>query len=236
MEAIWTVYGKRADFKEIGERFGIDQVVARVIRNRDVTGDENIKKYLEGSLSMTYDPLLMADMEKGCRIMAEKINEGKHIRIISDYDVDGVMSNYILLDGLKKAGAYVTYDIPDRIADGYGINERLIRDAEACGVDTIITCDNGIAAFPAIRLARELGMTIIVTDHHEVPYETDCDGNRTYMLVNADAVIDIKRHDCNYPYKELCGAGVAYKFIRCLYDMMHIPWDDPERHIFCFHP
>lgn len=231
MEAIWTVYGKRADFKEIGERFGIDQVVARVIRNRDVTGDENIKKYLEGSLSMTYDPLLMADMEKGCRIMAEKINEGKHIRIISDYDVDGVMSNYILLDGLKKAGAYVTYDIPDRIADGYGINERLIRDAEACGVDTIITCDNGIAAFPAIRLAKELGMTVIVTDHHEVPYETDCGGNRSYKLVNADAVIDIKRHDCNYPYKELCGAGVAYKFIRCLYDMMHIPWDDPERYI-----
>ncbi|MCM1171958.1 MAG: single-stranded-DNA-specific exonuclease RecJ [Clostridium sp.] len=231
MEPIWTVYGKRADFKGIGERFGIDQVVARIIRNRDITGDENIEKYLAGGLNMTYDPLLMADMEKGCRIMAEKIKEGKHIRIISDYDVDGVMSNYILLDGLKNAGAFVTYDIPDRMMDGYGINERLIREAADAGVDTIITCDNGIAAFPATRLAKELGMTVIVTDHHEVPYETNCDGTRSYTLVNADAVIDIKRQDCNYPYKELCGAGVAYKFIRCLYDRMDIQWDNPEKYI-----
>lgn len=231
METKWTVCGKKADFKGIGERFQIDQVVARVIRNRDIVGDAEIERYLHGTLADAHDPADMADMESGCRIMAEKIRTGKAIRIISDYDVDGIMSNYILYDGLRSLGAEVSYEIPDRVADGYGINERMIREAHEAGIDTIITCDNGIAAFPAIELAKSYGMTVIVTDHHEVPYDMDADGNRHYRLVPADAVIDIKRQDCNYPYKGLCGAAVAYKFIRHLYTIMEQPWGNEERYI-----
>lgn len=231
MEAKWTVYGKRADFKAIGEKFHIDQVAARVIRNRDIEGDEAIRRYLYGTLEDVYAPEMMADMDKGCNILAEKIHSRCSIRIISDYDVDGIMSNYILLDGLRNLGAEVSYEIPDRITDGYGINERIIRNAYAAGIDTIVTCDNGIAAFPAIALAKELGMTVVVTDHHEVPYDCDAQGNRLYKLVPADAVIDIKRQDCTYPYKELCGAGVAYKLIRRLYALMGMDWDNPEKYI-----
>lgn len=231
MEAKWTVYGKRADFKTIGEKFHIDQVVARVIRNRDIVGDDAIDLYLNGTLEDVHDPALMADMDKGCAIIQSKIESGKTIRIISDYDVDGVMSNYILLDGLKNAGAAVSYEIPDRMLDGYGINERIIRDAYDDGIDTIITCDNGIAAFSAIELAKELGMTVVVTDHHEVPYDIDENGSRRSRLVPADAVIDIKREDCGYPFKGLCGAAVAYKFIRHLYGRMGILWDNPERYM-----
>lgn len=231
METRWTVYGKRADFKAIAERFQIDQVVARVIRNRDIVGDAEIERYLYGTLADVHNPADIADMETGCEIMAEKIRAGKAIRIISDYDVDGIMSNYILYDGLRALGAAVSYEIPDRVADGYGINERMIREAREDGVDTIITCDNGIAAFPAVELAKTYGMTVIVTDHHEVPYEPDAEGNRRYRLVPADAVIDIKREDCRYPYKKLCGAAVAYKFIRHLYAVMGQPWEDEERYI-----
>lgn len=231
METKWTVCGKKADFKGIGERFQIDQVVARVIRNRDIVGDAEIERYLHGTLADAHDPADMADMESGCRIMAEKIRTGKAIRIISDYDVDGIMSNYILYDGLGSLGAEISYEIPDRVADGYGINERMIQDAYEEEIDTIITCDNGIAAFPAIELAKSYGMTMIVTDHHEVPYDMDADGNRHYRLVPADAVIDIKRQDCNYPYKGLCGAAVAYKFIRHLYTVMGQPWENEERYI-----
>lgn len=231
METKWTVCGKKADFKGIGERFQIDQVVARVIRNRDIVGDAEIERYLHGTLADVHDPADMADMESGCRIMAEKIRTGKAIRIISDYDVDGIMSNYILYDGLGSLGAEISYEIPDRVADGYGINERMIQDAHEEEIDTIITCDNGIAAFPAIELAKSYGMTVIVTDHHEVPYDVDADGNRHYRLVPADAVIDIKRQDCNYPYKGLCGAAVAYKFIRHLYTVMGQPWENEERYI-----
>lgn len=231
MEAKWTVFGKRADFSGIGEKFNIDQVIARVIRNRDIIGDEEIQRYLYGDFSMTHEPLLMKDMEKACQIMKSKIEDNKKIRIISDYDVDGVMSNYILLQGLLGAGADASYEIPDRILDGYGINERIINDAHSDGIDTIITCDNGIAAFPAITLAKEYGMTVIVTDHHEVPYELDESGEKVYKIVPADAVIDPKQVDCKYPYKGLCGAGVAYKFIRALYKMMGIDWEDEELYI-----
>ncbi len=227
----WKIYAKRADFNAIGERFGIDPVIARIIRNRDIEDDENINKYLNGNLDMTYSPFLMADMEKGCMLMADKIKQGKKIRIVSDYDVDGIMSNYILLDGLKAAGADVTYEIPDRQNDGYGINERIVNDAAKDGVDTIITCDNGIAAFAEADLAKKLGMTVIVTDHHEVPYDIDDNGERIYKYVNADAVIDIKRPDCAYPFKELCGTGVAYKFIRALYEKLGLSWDNELKYI-----
>ena len=225
------MFAKRADFKAIGEKFNIDQVIARVIRNRDIETYEDIDKYLNGTLDMVYEPALMKDMKKGCDIMAGKIHEKKSIRIISDYDVDGVMSNYILLDGLKCAGADVSYEIPDRIADGYGINERIIKQAYEDGIDTIITCDNGIAAISQIELAKSLGMTVIVTDHHEVPYEVDETGSRIYKIAPADAVIDIKREDCEYPFKGLCGAAVAYKFIRCLYNAMGLSWEDENRYI-----
>lgn len=230
-EAKWTVCGKRADFKAIGEQFNIDQVVARVIRNRDIEGEDNIRKYLQGDLRDTHDPSSMADIDKGCDIMVNKLSQGKSIRIISDYDVDGVMSNYILYDGLVNAGFDVSYEIPDRMLDGYGINERIINDAYKDGIDTVITCDNGIAAFPAIELAKSLNMTVIVTDHHDIPYDFLEDGSRSYRLVPADAVIDNKRIDCSYPFKGLCGAGVAYKFIRQLYNKLGISWADENRYI-----
>lgn len=226
MESRWSVYAKRADFKAIGEKFGVDQVVARVIRNRDIIDDEDINRYLYATLDDTHDPSSMADMEKGCQIMKEKILQGKQVRIISDYDVDGVISNYILYDGLKNAGCEVSYEIPDRVADGYGINVRMIESANADGIDTIITCDNGISAFPAIKRAKELGLTIIVTDHHEIPYDLDENGSKIYQLVEADAVINNMREDSPYPFKGLCGAAVAYKFIRHLYKIMELQWDN----------
>ena len=308
----WTVYGKRADFFANAKRFNIDPVTARVIRNRDIIGDEAIEMYLNEDMSMAHEPSLMKDMTKGCRIMLDKMREGKKIRIISDYDVDGVTSNYILYKGLLKVYKkvsreiqedrrnqensescedrrnrensescegwrnqensescedrrsqensesleshqdhenrknrivpYIDYDIPHRITDGYGINVRMVDKAYAEGIDTIITCDNGIAAFPAVERAKELGMTIIVTDHHDVPYDivpdTDVEpGNtansddttksynttRKYKIVPADAVIDHKQPDCQYPCKELCGAGVAFKFIQLLFRMSGIP-------------
>ena len=320
----WTVYGKRADFFANAKKFNIDPVTARVIRNRDIIGDEAIEMYLNEDMSMAHEPSLMKDMTKGCRIMLDKMKSGKKIRIISDYDVDGVTSNYILYKGLLKVYKkvsreiqedrrnqenskscedwrnqensescedrrnlensescedrrnqenpegleshqdhenwknrivpYIDYDIPHRITDGYGINVRMVDKAYAEGIDTIITCDNGIAAFPAVERAKELGMTIIVTDHHDVPYDivpdTDAEpgntansGNtanpddttksynttnsggttRKYKIVPADAVIDHKQPDCQYPCKELCGAGVAFKFIQLLFRMSGIP-------------
>ncbi len=226
MEAVWRVHAKRADFNALGEEFNIDPVVARVIRNRDMDTIREIDRYLNCDLNIQHEPSLMADMDKACNIMIGKINQGKAIRIISDYDVDGVMSNYILLVGLKEAGADVSYEIPDRMTDGYGINERIIREAHRDEIDTLITCDNGIGAFEAIGLAKELGMTVIVTDHHEPPLVEDEQGNKTKTFVTADAVVNPKRPDCNYPYKEICGAAVAYKFIRHLYSLMGKDWQE----------
>ena len=317
----WTVYGKRADFFANAKKFNIDPVTARVIRNRDIIGDEAIEMYLNEDMSMAHEPSLMKDMTKGCQIMLDKMKAGKKIRIISDYDVDGVTSNYILYKGLLKVYKkisqessktseslkspkdwreqensksledwgkqensesqenpqnhenqknrivpYIDYDIPHRITDGYGINVRMVDKAYAEGIDTIITCDNGIAAFPAVERAKELGMTIIVTDHHDVPYDIvpdtdvepgnttnsdeitnledtaggqrnvsgniagDIDGSvrynkttRKYKIVPADAVVDHKQPDCQYPCKELCGAGVAFKFIQLMFRMSGIP-------------
>ena len=239
-DMVWTMYGKRADFFGIAERFHIDPVTARVIRNRDVITDEEIDTYLNGGLDRLHDPAMMKNMEKGCGLMLEEIRSRNRIRIISDYDVDGVSSNYILYKGLQRvwehengspAGDGIDYDIPHRIYDGYGINIRMVDAAAADQVSMIITCDNGIAAFDAVRKAKEYGMRVIVTDHHDIPYDTDENDIRVYKVPEADAVIDHKQPGCEYPCKELCGAGVAYKFIQLLYRMCGIPEAECEAFI-----
>lgn len=221
----WVVAAKRADFKGIAARFGIDQVTARIIRNRDVEGENAIEEYLHGSLKDLHDPRQMKDIGAASGILQEKLAQGKQIRILGDYDIDGVQSVYILYAGLKRLGAQVDYVIPDRITDGYGINERLVRQASKEGVDTLLTCDNGIAAYQEIALAKELGMTVVVTDHHEVPYEEQ-DGERQYRIPPADAVVNPKQADCPYPFKSLCGAAVAFKLIQVLYQDQGIPGEE----------
>ena len=215
----WMVAAKRADFKGIGERFGIDQVTARIIRNRDVIGEKAIEKYLHGSRKDFYSPWLLKDMEKAVAILQEKIENRNRIRIIGDYDIDGVMSTYILLESLRWLGCDVDMMIPNRITDGYGINEHLIEQAWQEGRDTIITCDNGIAAVTQIRKAKDLGMTVIVTDHHEVPFE-DLEGERKEILPPADAIVNPKQKACSYPFAGLCGAVVAMKVMEALYEKM----------------
>ena len=211
----WRVYSKKADFDAIGSRFNIDPVTARIIRNRDVTDMENVDMYLNGTLDRLHDPMMMKDMDKAVSVIASSIRDNKHIRIIGDYDIDGICSIYILFKGLKICGADVDYEVPDRITDGYGINENLIKQAYEAGVEVIITCDNGIAAASQIDYANELGMTVVITDHHDVPYE-ETDNGRRYIIPKAAAVVDPKQNDCGYPFKMLCGAGIAYKFIDCM--------------------
>lgn len=218
------VAAKRADFKGIGERFGIDQVTARIIRNRDVIGEKAIEKYLHGSRKDFYSPWLLKDMEKAVSILQEKIENRNRIRIIGDYDIDGVMSTYILLESLRGLGCDVDMMIPNRITDGYGINEHLIEQAWQEGRDTIITCDNGIAAVTQIRKAKDLGMTVIVTDHHEVPFE-DLEGGRKEILPPADAIVNPKQKACSYPFAGLCGAVVAMKVMEALYEKMALEVD-----------
>ena len=211
----WRVYSKKADFDAIGSRFNIDPVTARIIRNRDVTDMENVDMYLNGTLDRLHDPMMMKDMDKAVSVIASSIRDNKHIRIIGDYDIDGICSIYILFKGLKICGADVDYEVPDRITDGYGINENLIKQAYEARVEVIITCDNGIAAASQIDYANELGMTVVITDHHDVPYE-ETDNGRRYIIPKAAAVVDPKQNDCRYPFKMLCGAGIAYKFIDCM--------------------
>lgn len=211
----WRVYSKKADFDAIGSRFNIDPVTARIIRNRDVTDMENVDMYLNGTLDSLHDPMMMKDMDKAVSVIASSIRDNKHIRIIGDYDIDGICSIYILFKGLKMCGADVDYEVPDRITDGYGINENLIKQAYEAGVEVVITCDNGIAAASQIDYANELGMTVVITDHHDVPYE-ETDNGRRYIIPKAAAVVDPKQNDCRYPFKMLCGAGIAYKFIGCM--------------------
>lgn len=214
--SIWKVYAKKADFKAIGARFGINQVIARIIRNRDVTEDSQYEEYLYGGLESMHDPVLMKGISEAVAVIKNAIADGKRIRIIGDYDIDGVCSICILHKGLIMAGADADYVVPDRITDGYGINENLIRNAIADGIDMIITCDNGIAAYDAIAYAKENGITIIVTDHHDVPFRENADGTREYIIPPADVVVDPKQSDCGYPFKELCGALVAWKMIQHL--------------------
>ena len=216
---------KRADFNAIAARFHISPVTARIIRNRDVEGEKAIDRYLNGTLDQLYDPHLMKDMDKAAALILEKIRTGVRIRIVGDYDIDGVCSTYLLYRGLTRCGAAVDYQIPERIRDGYGINESIIRKAKEDGIDTIVTCDNGIAALEQVRLAKELGMTVIVTDHHEVV--RDEDGSQ--VLPEADAVVNPHRDDCTYPFAGICGGVVAYKLVQVLYEKNGIPeqeWKD----------
>lgn len=220
----WMEIRKGADFKKIGEAFSIDPVIARIIRNRDVIGMDEIEMYLYGDADKLYDPKLMHDMEKAVSIISGKIKKGASIRIIGDYDIDGINATYILLKALRELGAKVSVEIPDRQKDGYGINENLIREAKEAGVDTILTCDNGIAAIDAIAYAKEEGMTVVVTDHHDIPFE-ETESGKQYLKSNADAIVNPHQEECQYPYKELCGAAVAWKFVQALYEKNQVASD-----------
>ncbi|MED9965796.1 MAG: single-stranded-DNA-specific exonuclease RecJ [Blautia sp.] len=226
----WVLTAKRADFAGIGKKFGIDQVIARLIRNRDVVEEEEIRKYLYGGLEDLPSPWLLKDMEKAVEILEKKIHDHVKIRIIGDYDIDGVTSTYILLKGLKRVGAEVDTYIPDRVADGYGIRAHLIEKAAEDGVDTIVTCDNGIAAAQEIQTAKEKGLTVIITDHHEIPYR-ETENGRELILPLADAVINPKQPDCCYPNKKICGAVVAFKLITALYDRFGISETELEDYL-----
>ena len=230
MNSKWMVYAKKADFKQIASEYGIDQVLARIIRNRDICGSKDIDMNLNGNLNDIHNPHSMKDADKFVDIITKKIEEHKPVRIIGDYDIDGICSIYILFCGLKAAGADVDYVVPHRINDGYGINEHLIDNAINEGIDTIVTCDNGIAAYNQVRYAKDNGITMIVTDHHDVPFEIK-DDKKVYIVPPADAVINPKQADCDYPFKLLCGAGVAYKLISLLYDRLGFDKKELEDYI-----
>lgn len=224
MTGKWMVYAKKADFDSIAQEFHISPVTARVMRNRDVCGREAIRRYLYGAREDMYSPRLLKDVEKAADIVGEKVEEGKWIRIVGDYDIDGVCATYLLFQALNRVGAKVDYEIPDRVRDGYGINEHIIDAAVEDGVDTILTCDNGISALAELRKAKELGMTVIVTDHHDIARKDGRD-----ILPQADAIVNPKQQECTYPWKEICGAVVACKLIQVLYENFQVPsreWED----------
>ena len=223
----WVIAAKRADFNQIGQQFHIDPVIARLIRNRDVIGEDKIREYLSGTVQELPSPWLMKDMEKAVDILEKKISQKAKVRIIGDYDIDGVTSTYILMKGLARIGADVDTYIPDRVADGYGIHAHLIERAETDRIDTIVTCDNGIAAIEEIAYAKEAGMTVLVTDHHEIPFK-DVDGERIYMRSEADAIVNPHQKTCTFPYKDLCGAGVAWAVIVALYEKNNIEQREVE--------
>lgn len=212
----WFLYQKKADFNGIGAHYGISPILARILCNRDVQTEEQLHMYLEGTLEDCHDPALLPDIRKAVELLKEKIAAGKAIRVIGDYDVDGICSTYILVEALRRMGAKVDAAIPHRIKDGYGLNDNLIEEAHADGIDTILTCDNGIAAISQVELAKGFGMTVIVTDHHEVPFTEQEDGTRLYKMPPADAVVDPKREDNRYPFPGICGAVVAWKLVHLL--------------------
>lgn len=227
--AKWMVAAKKADFNKIAEKYHITPVLARVMRNRDVVGDAEIERFLHGGLEDLHDPFLMKDMELAAEILLQKIQEGKPLRIIGDYDVDGICATYILLSGIRGLSGNVDTVIPHRMKDGYGLNESLVLAAREDGIDTILTCDNGIAAAEQIRLAKELGMNVVVTDHHEVPFEEGENG-RVYFLPPADAVVDPKQPECGYPFKQICGAVVAAKLVQVLLDRSGLSETNPQKY------
>ncbi|MBQ9983916.1 MAG: single-stranded-DNA-specific exonuclease RecJ [Lachnospiraceae bacterium] len=223
-EQNWVIQMKKADFQMLGEQFHIDPVVARVLVNRDLDASQ-FDLFLHPELERMHDPFLMEDMNRAVRIICHDVEEGHKIRIVSDYDVDGVMSNYILYKGFRRIGGDVDYVIPHRVKEGYGISEDIITKAHEDGVHTIVTCDNGIAANAALSKAKELGMTVLLTDHHQVPFIMEQDRKR-YILPPADAILNPKKESCTYPFDDLCGAGVAYKLIEAIYTKREIPQEE----------
>ncbi len=220
----WVIRTKRADFNALAEQFQIDPVIARILVNRDLDASA-FESFLHPRLNDLHDPFLMEDMNQVVRILFHGIEEGHRVRIVSDYDVDGVMSNYILYKGLKRIGVWADYVIPHRVRDGYGLNTQIVEKAAEDGIHTILTCDNGIAAYEAIELAKKAGMTVVVTDHHQVPFEM-INGEKSYVLPPADAILNPKKESCRYPFDDLCGAGVAYKLVEALYQKKGIQQEE----------
>ncbi|MDU4849348.1 single-stranded-DNA-specific exonuclease RecJ [Clostridium sp.] len=222
MKERWFIKNRKADYKSMSLKYGISELMSKLIINRDIFEDEIIKSYVTPEFNKLHNPREMKDLELAVNILKEKIITNKKIRIIGDYDVDGVISVYMLYTALKKCNANVDYEIPDRIKDGYGINEKIIKEAKDDGVDTILTCDNGISAIDQIKYAKELGLTVIVTDHHDIPFVEDENNKKIFLRSDADAILNPKQKDCNYKFKSLCGAGVAFKLIEVLYEEFNI--------------
>lgn len=217
----WYIRNNNKDFVNISKELGISKILSKILTNRDINDFNMAKGFLNDDIDKLYSPKLMRDLIKAGDILKDKIEKEKSIRIVGDYDVDGVVSIYILYKFLKKLGAKIDYVIPNRVNDGYGINNKIVNRAKEEGIDTIITCDNGISALEQVELAKELGMTVIITDHHELPFIEE-DGNRKYINPKADAVIDPKHPDCEYPFESLSGAGVAFKLIEYLGELYNI--------------
>lgn len=223
----WIEIRKGGNFMEMAKKYGIDPLIARIIRNRDIIDEKEITEYLYGGKEALHNPHLLKDVDKAAGIIAEGIAEKKAMRIIGDYDIDGVNATYILLDGIRRCGGNVDAAIPDRMKDGYGINEHLIEQALSDGKELLITCDNGIAAINEINFAKEKGMTVVVTDHHEIPYRNTEQG-KEFLRSNADAIVNPKQADCPYPCKGICGAVVAWKLVQVLYERMDIPVEEAD--------
>ncbi len=227
----WFIKNKKMNYKYMADKYGITELMSRLMVNRDILDDEVIRSYINPEFSMLHNPREMKDMNEASEILIRKIKSGKKIRIIGDYDVDGVISVYILYSALKRCNADVDYEIPDRIRDGYGVNVNIIDKAKEDNVDTILTCDNGISAIEPIKRAKELGMTVIVTDHHDIPFVEDEDGKRTFIRSEADAILNPKQKECKYKFKNLCGAGVAFKLIQVLYEELGIEKEEALKFI-----
>jgi len=224
----WLLKNPKHDFRRMSKELGVSELLCRLLVNRGIFDPDEARGFLDPKQGKIHDPLLMKDMGKAVSLLEEKIKSGKSIRIIGDYDVDGIVSTYILYRALSRCGAKVDYDIPHRIHDGYGISNAMIDKAAGDSVDTIITCDNGIAAFEQVSYAKEKGLTVIVTDHHDIPFINEEDGTVSYRIPPADAVINMKQPDCEYPFKQLCGAGVAFKLMQAMYSRMEIPPGETE--------
>lgn len=227
----WILQRKAADYKGLSEKLKVDPVIVRLMVNRGLSTYEEMEEYLHPTLDNFPDPHLFADMDEACGLLMDAIDEGVKIRVVGDYDVDGIMSTYILTSAIKEVGGDVDYAVPHRMVDGYGINPEMVQAAFDDGVRFIITCDNGIAAAPAVDLAKELGMTFVVTDHHEVPFETGEDGSVVQKLPNADAVVDPKRNDCGYPFKGICGAQVAWKLVDVLFEFVGLDKEMADKYL-----
>lgn len=227
----WFIKNIKADYKQISKKYGITELMSKLIVNRNIVNDEMIKSYINPGFYMFHNPREMKDLEKAVKIILDKINLGKKIRIVGDYDVDGVISLYILYRALKRCNANVDYEIPDRIKDGYGININIIKQAKEDGVDTILTCDNGISAIEQIKYAKDLGLTVIVTDHHDIPFSEDENKTRAFITPSADAIVNPKQEECNYRFKQLCGAGVAFKLVEVLYENLSIDKEEAYKFI-----